>query len=92
MSIVMALAMVAAWTVWASEQVNPGESVEITGTLLEGGTLLDEAGQHYVLVQDEAAIKLMRHVDETVAVKGTLTGRREGAPIIKIESYQVVQP
>ncbi len=48
--IIMALAMVAAWTVWASDQVNQGEAIEITGTMLKEGRLKDDQGQKYSLL------------------------------------------
>lgn len=91
-AIVLALAMVAAWSVWASDQVNQGESVAITGTVLKGGQLKDDQGQKYMLVQDEEALQLMSHVGAKVEIKGTLIDRPEGDRTIKIESYQVVNP
>lgn len=90
--IVLALAMVATWTVWASDQVNQGEAVAITGTVLKGGQLKDDQGQKYRLVQDEETFQLMSHVGAKVEIKGTLVERPEGDRTIKIESYQVVTP
>jgi hypothetical protein len=92
MTIVLALAMVVAWTVWASDQVATGESIEITGTVLKGGKLQDEEGQQYTLVQDEVTLQLLSHVDEKVEVRGTLIERQEGDQVLKIETYQVVNP
>ena len=90
--IIVALAMVAAWTVWASEQVDQGEAIQITGTVLKGGHLQDDKGQKYMLVQDAETLQLTSHVGAKVEIKGTLIERQEGEPSIKIESYEVVNP
>lgn len=92
LAIVVALALVAAWTVWASEQVAPGEAIEITGIVLKNGELQDEEGQKYMLVQDEVTLQLMSHVDQKVEIKGTLIESQEGDRAIKIDTYEVVQP
>ena len=91
-AIILALAMVAAWTVWASEQIDQGEAIKITGTVLEGGHLQDDQGQKYTLVQDAETLQLMSHVGAKVEIKGTLIERQEGDRSIKIESYEVVNP
>ncbi len=91
-AIILTLAMVAAWTVWASEQVDQGEAIQITGTVLKGGHLQDDKGQKYMLVQDAESLQLMSHVGAKVEIKGTLIERQEGDPSIKIESYEVVNP
>ncbi len=90
--IIVALAMVAAWTVWASEQVEKGEAIQITGTVLKGGHLQDDKGQKYMLVQDAETLQLMSHVGAKVEIKGTLIERQEGDRPIKIQSYKVVNP
>lgn len=44
-AIIVILAMLAVWTVWASDQVNPGEIIEISGTVLKSGRLQGEQGR-----------------------------------------------
>ncbi len=90
--VLMALAMVAAWSVWASDQVRQGDAVEVTGTLLENGQLQDDQGQTHMLAKDEETMQLMSHVGAKVQIKGTLVEQPEGERAIKIKSYQVVSP
>jgi hypothetical protein len=90
--VLMALGMVATWSVWASDQVKPGEAVEVTGTVLESGHLQDDQGQKHMLAKDDETMQLMSHVGAKVEIKGTLIEQPEGETVIKIESYQVVTP
>ncbi len=90
--VLMALGAVAAWSVWAGDQVRQGEAVEVTGTLLENGQLQDDQGQTHMLAKDEETMQLMSHVGAKVQIKGTLIEQPEGERAIKIKSYQVVSP
>ncbi len=90
--VLMALGAVAAWSVWAGDQVRQGEAVEVTGTLLESGQLQDDQGQKHMLAKDEETLQLMSHVGAKVQIKGTLIEQPEGERAIKIKSYQVVTP
>ena len=90
--VLLALGLVATWSVWASNQVSQGEAVEVTGTVLENGQLQDDTGQTHMLAKDEETMELMSHVGAKVQIKGTLIEQPEGERVIKIKSYQVVKP
>ncbi len=88
----LTLATVAAWSVWAGDQVTQGEAVEVTGTLLENGQLQDDQGDTHMLAKDKETMELMSHVGAKVQIKGTLIEQAQGERVIKIKSYQVVKP
>ncbi len=91
-AVIVALALVAAWSVWAGDQINQEAAVEITGTLLEGRRLQDDQGRKWILAQDEETLQLMSHVGAKVQIKGALIAHPEDQQIIKIKSYQVIRP
>ncbi len=86
---VMILALCLAGTGWASSAPDP-EQVQITGTVLQGGLLVDDQGQEYQMTKAEGAMDLEGHVGQKIEVKGTLMENSAGQKVITIDDYKVV--
>jgi hypothetical protein len=74
---------------WASSSASP-EEVQITGTVLKGGRLVDDQGHEYKMAKDEGALELEGQVGQKIEVKGTLLENSDGEKVIKINDYKVV--
>ena len=86
----LTLALLFAGTGWASD-TSTAEEIELTGTVLKGGRLVDEQGQEYKMAKDEGALQLEAQVGQKIEVKGTVMENSEGQKVIKINDYKVVK-
>ena len=86
LAIVMVLAFVFIGTAWAAE-----EEVQLTGTIMQGGLLVDDQGQEYVVAKEEGAPDLESQVGQKIEVKGTVMENSDGQKVIKINDYKVVE-
>ena len=90
MTIGLALAFLFIGTGWASSAA-AGDEIQITGTVLKGGRLMDDQGQEYLMTKDEGALELEGQVGQKVEVKGTVMENSEGQKVIKIDDYKVIK-
>ena len=90
-TMMIALALVCCLAVpgWASSAPEQ-EDVQITGTLMQGGLLIDDQGQEYQMTKADGVLDLEGHVGQKIEVKGTLMENSEGQKVITIEDYKVV--
>jgi hypothetical protein len=89
MAIGLALAFLFIGTGWASSAA-AGDEIQVTGTVLKGGRLMDDQGQEYLMTKDEGALELEGQVGQKVEVKGTVMENSDGQKVIKINDYKVV--
>lgn len=89
MAIGLALAFLFIGTGWASSAA-AGDEIQLTGTVLKGGRLMDDQGQEYLMTKDEGALELEGQVGQKVEVKGTVMENSDGQKVIKINDYKVV--
>ena len=75
---------------WASSMAAT-EEVQITGTVLKGGRLVDDQGQEYQMAKDEGALELEGQIGQKIEIKGTVLENSEGQKVIKINDYKVVK-
>ena len=90
MAIGLALAFLFIGVGWASSAA-AGDEIQITGTVLKGGRLMDDQGQEYLMTKDEGALELEGQVGQKVEVKGTVMENSEGQKVIKINDYKVIK-
>jgi hypothetical protein len=90
MAIGLALAFLFIGTGWASSAA-AGDEIQITGTVLKGGRLMDDQGQEYQMTKDESALQLEGQVGQKVEVKGTVMENSEGQKVIKINDFKVIK-
>lgn len=83
------LAVLLAGTGWASS-TTPAEEIQVTGTVLKGGRLVDDQGHEYQMAKDEGGLQLESQVGQKIEVKGTVL-ENDGQKIIKINDYKVVK-
>ena len=77
---------------WASSMAaSTSEEVQITGTVLKGGRLVDDQGQEYKMAKDEGALELEGQIGQKIEVKGTVLESSDGQKVIKINDYKVVK-
>jgi hypothetical protein len=86
----LAVAFLLAGTGWASGTAAT-EEIELTGTVLKGGRLVDDAGQEYQMAKDEGALQLEDQVGQKIEVKGTVMENSDGQKVITINDYKVVK-
>ena len=89
MAIGLALAFLFIGSGWASSTA-AAEEIEITGTVLKGGRLVDDQGQEYLMAKDEGALELEGQVGQKIEVKGTVMENSEGQKVITINDYKVI--
>ena len=89
MAIGLALAFLFIGTGWASSAAAEDE-IQITGTVLKGGRLMDDQGQEYLMAKDESALQLEDQVGQKIEVKGTVTENSDGQKVITIMDFKVV--
>ncbi|GEM_PF-3271370 len=85
----LTLALLCAGTGWAAGTASP-EEIELTGTVLNGGRLVDDQGHEYQMTKDEGALELEGQVGQKIEVKGTVLENSDGQKVIKINDYKVV--
>ena len=90
MAIGLALAFLFIGTGWASTAA-AGEEIQITGTVLKGGRLMDDQGQEYLMAKDAGAPDLESEVGQKIEVKGTVMENSDGQKVIKINDYKIVE-
>jgi len=86
----LTLALLFTGTGWASS-TSSEEEIQLTGTVLKGGRLVDDQGQEYKMAKDEGSLQLEGQVGQKIEVKGTVMEDTEGHKIIKINDYKVVK-
>jgi hypothetical protein len=89
MAIALALAFLFIGTGWASGTAT-SEDIQITGTVMKGGRLVDDQGQEYLMTKDEGALELEGQVGQKIEVTGTVMENSDGQKVIKINDYKVV--
>jgi hypothetical protein len=89
MMIGLALVFCLAASGWASS-ASEMENVQITGTVMQGGLLVDDQGQEYQMTKADGVLDLEGHVGQKIEVKGTLMENTEGQKVITIEDYKVI--
>ena len=67
------------------------ESIELTGTVLEDNTFVDEDGENYQLADTEKNEELQDLVGKKIKVKATVMENDEGEREISVTSYDVIQ-
>lgn len=77
-------------TGWAASTTAP-EEVQLTGTILQGGLLVDDQGQEYQMAKDGASMEMEGQVGQKIEVKGTVMEDNDGKKVIKINDYKVVK-
>ena len=90
MAIGLALAFFFIGSSWAASSAT-GDEIQITGTVLKGGRLMDDQGQEYLMTKDEGALELEGQIGQKVEVKGTVMENSDGQKVIKINDYKVVK-
>ena len=85
----LTLAVLLAGTGWAASAASP-EEVQLTGTILKGGLLVDDQGQEYQMAKDGGAMELDAQIGQKIEVKGTVMEDNDGKKVIKINDYKVV--
>lgn len=90
MAIGLTLTLLLAGTGWAASAATP-EEVQLTGTILQGGLLVDDQGQEYQMAKDGASLELEGQVGQKIEVKGTVMEDADGKKVIKINDYKVVK-
>ena len=86
----LTLAVLLAGTGWASSTAATDE-IQLTGTVLKGGRLVDDQGQEYQMAKDEGALELEAQVGQKIEVKGTVLEDSDGKKVIKINDYKVIK-
>ncbi len=89
MMVGLTLAVLLAGTGWASSTAAT-EEVQLTGTILEGGLLVDDQGQEYQMAKEGVSMELESQVGQKIEVKGTVLEDNDGKKVIKINDYKVV--
>lgn len=89
MMIGLALVLCLAGLGWASSTPAP-EEVQVTGTVMQGGLLVDDQGQEYRMSKADGVMDLEGHVGQKIEVKGTLMENSDGHKILTIDDYKVV--
>jgi len=74
---------------WAASTAEP-EEIQITGTVVQGGLLVDDQGQEYQMTKADGVMDLEGHVGQKIEVKGTLMENSEGQKVPTIDDYKVV--
>ena len=90
MVIGLTLTLLLAGTGWAASAAT-SEEVQLTGTILQGGLLVDDQGQEYQMAKDGASLELEGQVGQKIEVKGTVMEDADGKKVIKINDYKVVK-
>ena len=90
MMVVFSLVLFLAGSGWASSTVSQ-EEIQITGTVLKGGRLVDDQGQEYQMAKDEGALELEGQVGQKIEVKGTVLEDSAGKKVIRINDYKVIK-
>ena len=83
------LAVFLTGTGWASS-TTPAEEIQVTGTVLKGGRLVDDQGHEYQMAKDEGGLQLEGQVGQKIEVKGTVL-ENDGQKVIKINDYKVIK-
>jgi RNase P/RNase MRP subunit p29 len=78
-----------AGTGWASSTALQ-EEVQITGTVLKGGRLVDDLGQEYQMAKEDEVLEMEGQVGQKIEVKGTLMETGAGQKVINIDDYKVI--
>jgi hypothetical protein len=86
----LTLAVLLAGTGWASSSAAT-EEIQVTGTVLKGGRLVDDQGQEYQMAKDEGALEMEGQVGQKIEVKGTVLENSDGQKVIKINDYKVIK-
>jgi hypothetical protein len=86
----LTLAVLLAGTGWASNTAATDE-IQLTGTVLKGGRLVDDQGQEYQMAKDEGGLELEAQVGQKIEVKGTVLENSDGQKVIKINDYKVIK-
>jgi hypothetical protein len=85
----LVLAVLLTGTGWASS-TTPAEEIQVTGTVLKGGRLVDDQGHEYQMAKDEGGLQLEGQVGQKIEVKGTVM-ENDGQKIIKINDYKIIK-
>ena len=85
----LTLAVLLAGTGWTSSTAATDE-IQLTGTVLKGGRLVDDQGQEYQMAKDEGNLELEAQVGQKIEVRGTVLENSEGQKVIKINDYKVI--
>jgi len=86
----LTLAFLFAGTGWASSTAAT-EEIQVTGTVLKGGRLVDDQGNEYQMAKDEGGLELEGQVGQKIEVKGTVMENGDGQKVIKINDYKVIK-
>ena len=86
----LTLAVLLAGTGWASSTAAT-EEIQVTGTVLKGGRLVDDQGHEYQMAKDEGGLELEGQVGQKIEVKGTVMENSDGQKVIKINDYKVIK-
>jgi len=86
----LTLAVLLAGTGWAASAASP-EEVQLTGTILQGGLLVDDQGQEYQMAKDGGSMELEAQVGQKIEVKGTVMENSDGKKVININDYKVIK-
>lgn len=78
-----------AGTGWASSTATL-EEVQIKGTVMNGGRLVDDQGQEYQMAKEDQALELEDQVGQKIEVKGTVMENSAGQKVIQINDYKVI--
>ena len=86
----LTLAVLLAGTGWASSTAAT-EEIQVTGTVLKDGRLVDDQGHEYQMAKDEGDLELEGQVGQKIEVKGTVMENSDGQKVIKINDYKVIK-
>ena len=86
----LTLAVLLAGTGWASSTAAT-EEIQVTGTVLKDGRLVDDQGHEYQMAKDEGDLELEGQVGQKIEVKGTVLENSDGQKVIKINDYKVIK-
>ncbi len=75
----------------AAALLNAGKNVELTGTILNDNTFVDESGQNYELAASDANSMLQELVGEKIKVQATVMEESEGIRSIVVSSYELIK-
>lgn len=86
----LTLAVLLVGTGWASSTAAT-EEIQVTGTVLKGGRLVDDQGHEYQMAKDEGSLEMEGQVGQKIEVKGTVLENSDGQKVIKINDYKVIK-
>jgi hypothetical protein len=86
--LVVLLAFGAVGSVLAEQESKP---VTMVGIVEEDNSITDDAGTNYMFQENDKAGELAEHIGQKVEITGTLEESPDGAKVITVENYKLLE-